>query len=298
MVEFTPDGAHVVSGYGEASRLMLHDARTGTLVLDTQALMKPSPAYGAATGVPRIAVGRASGELEIFDLPAGSRRVLQVSKEPVIAARLSEDGTRVAACALDEVVRLYDAGTGRLVYEVPHAALPFSVAMEGDLLVTCSEDQTTRFFDLATGAPRAVLQGNAEPEEVLRREYWEVLGEDPVAFHRRRSPVPMAHFQDSLEETVILRDGLVVARGRTLPDFLYVLKHHDAPGPRRLPRARPVPEALDTLAHEHALPWRPCAQPCSSPPCCSWGRRSSLRRSAPGMTAHLPRLRRQTTHVR
>lgn len=97
-------------------------------------------------------------------------------------------------------------------------------------VVTRSDDQTTRFFDLATGAPRAVLQGNAEPEEVLRREYWEALGEGPVAFHRRRSPLPMAHFQDTLEETVILRDGLVVARGRTLPDFLYVLKLHDAPG--------------------------------------------------------------------
>lgn len=230
MVEFTPDGAHVVSGYGEASRLMVHDARLGTLVLDTQALMKPKPAYGAATRVPRLAVGRASGELELFDLSSGSRRVLQVSRAPVIAAGLSADGMSVAACALDKAVRLYEAGTGRLVYELPHPALPFSVAMGGDLLVTRSQDQTTRFFDLATGTPRAVLQGHAEPEEVIRREYWEVLGEGPVAFHRRMNPVPMAHFQDTLEQTVILRDGLVVARGRTLPDFLYVLKLHEAPG--------------------------------------------------------------------
>ncbi|MFE8599059.1 WD40 repeat domain-containing protein [Archangium violaceum] len=228
LVEFTPDGAYVVSGYAEASRLMVHDLGTGALVLDTQAMLKPAPAYAAAARAPRIAVGRASGELEIFDLPAGFRRVLQPSNEPVIAVRLSDDGGRVAACSLDDRVRLFDAGTGGLLYEVPHPAMPFSVAMEGEWLVTRSDDQTTRFFDLATGAPRAVIQGNAEPEDVTRRKYWEVLGEGPVAFHRRRDPVPMAHFPDVLEEDLILRDGLVVARGRTLRDFLYVLRLHDA----------------------------------------------------------------------
>ncbi|MCP3140494.1 WD40 repeat domain-containing protein [Pyxidicoccus xibeiensis] len=230
LVEFTPDGAYVVSGYAEDSRLMLHDLGTGALVLDTQALLKPARAYGAAARAPRLAVGRASGELELFDLPAGARRVLQVSEKPVIAVRLSDDGSRVAACSLDARVRLFDAGTGRLLYEVPHPTLPFSVAMEGDWLLTRSNDQTTRFFDLATGAPGAVIQGSADPEEVARREYWEVLGEGPVAFHRRMDPVPMAHFPDVLEEDVILRDGLVVARGRTLRDFLYVLRLHDAPG--------------------------------------------------------------------
>lgn len=230
LVEFTPDGAYVVSGYAEASRLMLHDVKTGTLVLDTEALLKPTPAYAAAARAPRIAVGRASGELELFDLPAGFRHVLPLSEEPVLAMRFSEDGGLVAACGLDERVRLFDARTGRLVYEVPHPALPFLVAMGGDLLVTRADDQTTRFFDLATGAPRTVLQGNAEPEDVTRRKYWEVLGEGPVAFHRKLDPVPMAHFHDSLEETVILRDGLVVARGRTIQDFLYVLRLHEASG--------------------------------------------------------------------
>jgi WD40 repeat protein len=230
MVEFTPDGAFVVSGYAEASLLMVHDVDTGARVLDTQALLKPAPAYAAAARAPRIAVGRLSGELEVFDLPTGLRRVLQVSGKPVITVRLSDDGSRVAACSLDARVSLFDVETGRLLYEVPHPALPFAVAMEGDWLVTRSQDRTTRFFDLATGAPRVVLQGDAALDEVTRRRYWEVLGEGPVAFHRRMEPVPMAHFPDALEENLILRDGLVVARGRTLRDFLYVLRLHDAPG--------------------------------------------------------------------
>ncbi|MCP3063996.1 WD40 repeat domain-containing protein [Myxococcus sp. K38C18041901] len=230
MVEFTPDGAYVVSGYEALSRLQVHDVKTGRLVLDTQALMKPAVAFTAAERVPRIAVGRATGELELLDLPAGFRRVLQVSEEPVIAARFSAEGSRVAVCTLDDRVRLYEADTGRLLYEVPHPALPFEVAMEGDVLVTRSDDQKTRFFDLATGAPREVLEGNAPPEEVTRRAYWEVLGDAPVAFHRRMDTTPLAHFHDSLEETLILRDGLVVARGLTVPDFLYVLKLHGPTG--------------------------------------------------------------------
>ncbi|WP_074951620.1 WD40 repeat domain-containing protein [Myxococcus fulvus] len=230
MVEFTPDGAYVVSGYEAASRLQVHDVKTGRLVLDTQALMKPAVAYTAAERVPRIAVGRATGELELLDLPAGFRRVLQVSEEPVIAARLSADGSRVAVCTLDDRVRLYEADTGRLMYEVQHPALPFEVAMDDDVLVTRSDDQQTRFFDLATGAPREVLDGNAQPDEVTRRAYWEVLGDAPVAFHRRMDTTPLAHFHDSLEETLILRDGIVVARGLTVPDFLYVLKLHEPTG--------------------------------------------------------------------
>ncbi|TQF11722.1 High-affnity carbon uptake protein Hat/HatR [Myxococcus llanfairpwllgwyngyllgogerychwyrndrobwllllantysiliogogogochensis] len=230
MVEFTPDGAYVVSGHEEPSRLQVHDVKTGRLVLDTQALMKPAVAYTAAEHVPRIAVGRASGDLELFDLSTGFRRLLQVSEEPVITARLSEDGLRVAVCALDDRVRMYEADTGRLMYEIQHPALPFLVAMDGDVLVTRSDDQKTRFFDLATGAPREVLDGSAEPDEVTRRTYWEVLSDEPVAFHRRMDTTPLARFHDSLEEAIILRDGLVVARGLTVPDFLYVLKLHDASG--------------------------------------------------------------------
>ncbi|XXF77088.1 WD40 repeat domain-containing protein [Myxococcaceae bacterium GXIMD 01537] len=226
-VDFTPDGAYVVSGFAEDSRLMVHEVKTGALVVDTEAALDPTPTYATAAGVAHLAVGRDSGDLEVFDLATGSRRAIQVSRHPVVAVALSSDGSRVAACVLDKRVRVFDARTGSPLYELPHSALPYAIAIEDPLLVTLAEDHHTRFFDLATGAPRSVLEDSTEPQDVKRR-YWETLGEGPVSFHRRMDPKPIAHFQDSLESCLILRNGIVVGRGRSLKDFLYVLRIHDA----------------------------------------------------------------------
>ncbi|NTX08560.1 WD40 repeat domain-containing protein [Myxococcus sp. CA040A] len=230
LVTFTPDGAHVVCGYSEDARVWVYEVTSGRNVLTTRTLLEPEPAYAAATRAPRIAVGRASGELEVYDLTTGSLRLIQVSNDDIVAVGLSADGSLVAACGLDRRVRLFDVQTGALKYELPHPSLPFSVSVGEDLLVTQSNDQVTRLFDLATGAPREELPGSATPEDVTRRRFWEVLGEGPVSFHRQEDPTPLTHFQDGLEETVILREGLVVARGRSIKDFLYVLRIHAPTG--------------------------------------------------------------------
>jgi hypothetical protein len=60
----------------------------------------------------------------------------------------------------------------------------------------------------------------------MHQQLWEALGEGAYALHRRREPTPLVHFHDSMEETVLLREGLVVGRGRTEREFLYVLKLH------------------------------------------------------------------------
>ncbi|MFY2563167.1 WD40 repeat domain-containing protein [Corallococcus terminator] len=230
LVTFTPDGAHVVCGYTEDARVWVYEVQGGKNVLTTRTQLDPQPAYAAATRVPRIAVGRTSGELEVYDLTTGSLRLIQVSNEEVVAVGLSEDGSLVAACGVDRRVRLYDVQTGTLRYELPHPKLPFAVSVGKDVLVTQANDQRTRLFDLATGTLRTELPGGSEPQDVTRRRFWEVLGEGPVSFHRQEDPAPLAHFQDGLEETVILREGVVVGRGRAIKDFLYVLRIHAASG--------------------------------------------------------------------
>lgn len=226
-LEFTPDGAYLLTGFAEASHLLVHDVKTGALVHQTKVALKPTPTYAMATGAPRLAVGRSSGELALFDLPAGTSRFIQVSNETVVAVAISADGSRVAASDMDSCVHVYDANTGEPLYQVPHPELAYALAIEAPLLVTLSEDHHTRLFDLATGAPRADLEGSTEPQDVVRRRYWEGLGDGPVAFHRRMDPTPIAHFQDALEACFILRDGLVVGHGRTQKDFLYVLRIHE-----------------------------------------------------------------------
>ncbi|AKQ68410.1 High-affnity carbon uptake protein Hat/HatR [Myxococcus hansupus] len=227
LVDFTPDGAYVVSSYESSSRLMLHDVRSGAVAIDTQAVVDPSLAYAAAKQAPRVAVGLESGDVLLFDLPTGGQRTLHVSKSPVIGLGLSPDGDIVAACCQDARGRVFDARTGSLLHDLPHTSLAFAVAVGDDLIVTQANDMRSRIFDLQTGAPHITLNGCTAPAEVLERRYWETLGDLPVAFHRRKERTPFVHFPDTMEETLILRDGLVLARGRTERDLLYVLKLHD-----------------------------------------------------------------------
>ncbi|WP_223643674.1 WD40 repeat domain-containing protein [Corallococcus sp. EGB] len=234
-VEFTPDGAFVVSVHEQDSLLLLHDVQGGARTLESQVVMDPAIAYAAAADAPCIAVGRRGGEVALFDLPSGTERVLHVGASPVIAVGLSASGGVVAASCVDERVRVFDSRTGALRYELLHPAAAFPVALSDEVLVTQADDQRTRFFDLATGAQRAELDGCAVPEDVVRRRYWEALGEGPVAFHRQLEPAPFAHFQDEMEEVLILQEGVVLGRGRAEQDFLYVLKLHE---PALLPAIR------------------------------------------------------------
>ncbi|MCE9672129.1 WD40 repeat domain-containing protein [Myxococcus stipitatus] len=226
-VDFTPDGAHVVVGSSEDARLLVHALASGARVLDTDAVFHPVPAYAAAREAPLIAVGQEAGTVELFDLSTGASRSLRAGEEPVIALGFTPDGARVAACGLDRRVRVFDTGTGALLHELPHPSLPHTVGLGDGLVVTRANDDHTRLFDLATGALRATLEGGAEPDDLLRRRFWEQLSDGPVSFHPRLAPeTTLARFQDPLDEVLILQDGVIVARGRTAKDFLYVLKLH------------------------------------------------------------------------
>ncbi|QSQ26425.1 WD40 repeat domain-containing protein [Pyxidicoccus parkwayensis] len=233
MVDFTPDGAFVVSAYESSSRMLLHELRGGTVAIDTRALVdaEPAPAYAAAAQAPCIAVGQESGDLLLFDLPTGSQRALHVSESPVIGLSLSANGAFVAACCQDHHVRVFDTRTGGLLHDLPHPALAFAVAVGDGVVITQANDMRTRIFDLETGVQRSALNGGATPEDVVRRRYWEALGDGPVAFYRRPELVPWVHFHDTMEEIIILRDGLVLGRGRTEQDLLYILKLHDPARP-------------------------------------------------------------------
>lgn len=225
-VDFTPDGACVVSGHADRERVYVHEVQGGKVVVNTEAVVEPSPTYAAAADAPCIAVGRESGELVLIALPNGAQQVLTVSPEAIIGLGLSADGTRVAACGMDGCVRVFDVRTGARLHELPHPAQPFAASLSGEMLVTLANDNHTRVFDLATGALRTEFEGSVPTDDVVSRRYWETLGEGPVTFHLQRDITPRARFQDAMEEILILKDGLVLGRGRTERDFLYVLKLH------------------------------------------------------------------------
>ncbi|MFL5352136.1 WD40 repeat domain-containing protein [Archangium sp.] len=226
LLRFTPDGAYLVSGSASSSRLLLHDTKSGAIAVDTRALLEPVVAYAAASRAPRICVGRRSGEVEIFELATASRRLVRVTEGAVVGVDLSPDGALAAACCDDGAVRLVDTRTGSILHELQHPALPFRVAFGDGVVITKANDEHGRFFSLSTGALLAEIPGHVEPDEAVHQEDWVVLGEDALALHRRQEPTPRIFFQDPMEQAFILRGGLVVGRGRSERDALYVLRIH------------------------------------------------------------------------
>jgi len=227
VLSFTPDGAYVVSGSAASSRLLLHDTKSGAVVVDTTALLEPVVSYAAAERAPRICVGRDSGELELFDLATGSRRLVEVTGA-VVGVDLSADGTLAAACCDDSMVRVIDTRTGAILHELSHPALPFRVAFGDDVVITKANDVQGRFFSLSTGALLAEVPGHVEPDEAVRQEDWVVLGEDEnvLAIHRKQDATPRIFFHDAMEQAYILRGGVVVGRGRSEKNALYLLRIH------------------------------------------------------------------------
>ena len=225
VLRFTPDGAYVVSGSESSSRLLVHDAKSGAVVVDTTALLEPVVSYAAASRAPRLGVGRRSGELELFDLAAGSRRLVQLPGA-VVGVDLSADGAIAAACCDDNVVRLVDTRTGAVLHELQHPELPFQVALGEGVVITKANDTHGRFFSLSTGEQLAELPGHVEPDEAVRKEHWVVLGEDELAIHRKQDATPRLFFQDAMEQAYILRGGVLVGRGRNEKNALYLLRIH------------------------------------------------------------------------
>lgn len=225
VLRFTPDGAYVVSGSESSSRLLVHDAKSGAVVVDTTALLEPVVSYGAASRAPRIGVGRGSGELELFELATGERRLVKLPGA-VVGVDLSADGAIAAACCDDNVVRLVDTRTGAVLHELKHPELPFQVALGEGVVITKANDTHGRFFSLSTGEQLAELPGHVEPDEAVRQEHWVVLGEDELAIHRKQDATPRLFFQDAMEQAYILRGGVLVGRGRNEKNALYLLRIH------------------------------------------------------------------------
>jgi len=69
--------------------------------------------------------------------------------------RYRSDGEQVATASHDGIVRILDAETGMIVFELPHPASVQSVEWSGDgtRLVTACADGTARIWDATTGQP-------------------------------------------------------------------------------------------------------------------------------------------------
>jgi eukaryotic-like serine/threonine-protein kinase len=90
-----------------------------------------------------------------------ARRSLDGHLDAVFAAAFSPDGTRIVTAGADDIGKVWDAATGKIVATLTgHQDVIQSAAFSPDssVIVTASDDRTARLWDARTGKPLATLK--------------------------------------------------------------------------------------------------------------------------------------------
>jgi WD40 repeat protein/tRNA A-37 threonylcarbamoyl transferase component Bud32 len=133
----------------------------------------PGPeVYGVAvSGDGRLvaACTRWSGRVRVCDLSTGRPKLPDlVAPEQCVSVAIRPDGTQLAAGGLpgadihDQIVRVWDLGTGRVLHELrghSNSVQDVTYSRDGRTIASASLDGTVRLWDAGTGRPLQVLSG-------------------------------------------------------------------------------------------------------------------------------------------
>ncbi len=170
---FTPDAARVVTAGGDQT-VKLWDARPSTALLDFNAGAERYPVedFRFSPDGGHLVVAAWGLPLRKWDADTGVGG-LEFVKEWKVYKRVdySADGRRVVGGAIDNLLPVWDARTGRLVCEVksPHdanGAAAVALAPDGKRLATGGWDGGIKLWDGETGALERELQSKSDPRSV------------------------------------------------------------------------------------------------------------------------------------
>jgi WD40 repeat protein len=170
-IAFSPDGKNLVSADG-GGLVNLWDVKSGKVIRTLQGHVDEVFCLAFAPDGKTLVSGDHDNTIRIWDMETGKqRRVIEVSwaegfwkrleeqtdegpKSGVFALAFSSDGKTFASGHFDNIIRLWDAATGKELSKLEGhgrrvAGLAFSP--DGKTLASGGWDHTIRFWDLATG---------------------------------------------------------------------------------------------------------------------------------------------------
>lgn len=165
---FSPDGNVLAAGgYHEVT---LWDPNDGKLLGRIPKLAERTYAIAFSPDGKSLAVAGGTpgrlGEVRLCDpVKMTVGKLLDRIADVMLAVEFSPDGARLAAGGSDNLVRIYDAGTGKRERTIEqHADWITALAFSPDSaqLVSASRDKSARVFDVKTGAMRSAFLDHQE----------------------------------------------------------------------------------------------------------------------------------------
>lgn len=171
---FSPDGKYLASG--SFQEVKLWDAKTGALVRTVKGFADRVVALDFAPNGKLLATGGGApteeGEIRLLEVPSGKlvTDVKNGHSDTVFGVSFSPDGTKLATCAADKFVKVFEVPSGKFLKAFEghtHHVLGVGWKGDGKLLASAGADNTIKIWNYEQGEQKQTI-ANAHGKQVTR----------------------------------------------------------------------------------------------------------------------------------
>ncbi len=159
---FSPDGTRLAFGGREGRVQILVDGRVEQELAEVDSEVR---GLDWSSDGRSLAVALQNGTLALYRASDGAReRTVRAHGAPTVRVRFSPDGTRIATVSEDATARIWSAGSGALMFDLPHRGRLNAVAFdtEGLRVVTAELDHHTAVVWNVPTTAGIIMRGHDE----------------------------------------------------------------------------------------------------------------------------------------